>query len=86
MVRTSYDLEYGQASVELQREGVQKRGARIAIVDDLLATGGTLKAACQLINLLEIEAEVVECFVIMELGFLAGRNAVPAKIESMLTF
>lgn len=46
-MKTTYDLEYGTASVEMQKSGL-KEGDRVMVVDDLLATGGTLAAACDL--------------------------------------
>ena len=73
-----YALEYGNAAVEVQKEAFEKK-QRILIVDDLLATGGTLKAAVDLVR--SLDSEVVECFVIMELAFINGREKVPNDIQ-----
>jgi adenine phosphoribosyltransferase len=70
-VQRTYDLEYGQATVELHRDAV-RRGQRVVLIDDLLATGGTAEAACQLFE--EIGAKVVEVAFLIELDFLKGRE------------
>lgn len=80
-VSECYSLEYGQAEVELQREALQP-GARVLLVDDLLATGGTLAAACQLVE--KCGATVVSCWVAIELTELAGRQKVGTEIVSLL--
>lgn len=69
-IQRSYALEYGEATVEMHRDGVAK-GDRVVIIDDLLATGGTLKAACELVD--ELGATIHEVWVLIELGFLPGR-------------
>jgi adenine phosphoribosyltransferase len=66
----TYDLEYGQDSLEVHTDAVAKR-KRVLMVDDLLATGGTMKACCDLIE--QIGGEVVGVTVLIELGFLDGR-------------
>jgi adenine phosphoribosyltransferase len=75
-VRRTYSLEYGEASIELHADAVRP-GQRVAIVDDLLATGGTALAACQLVE--ELGGEVVEVAFLIELGFLAGRTALAGR-------
>jgi len=70
-IQRSYDLEYGQATVEIHRDSLGK-GEKVLIVDDLLATGGTLKASCELVEALG--ASVAEIWVLIELGFLSGRD------------
>ena len=70
-VAESYALEYGEDTLELHEDAVQK-GDRVVLVDDLLATGGTLAAACKLVE--RLGAEVVGCSVLVELGFLDGRK------------
>ncbi len=70
-VSMSYDLEYGSATIEMHTDAV-KKGQRVVVVDDLLATGGTAGAACKLLS--DQGAEVVECAFIVELGFLGGRE------------
>jgi adenine phosphoribosyltransferase len=73
--RQQYDLEYGSAELHVHVDGFVK-GANVLLVDDLLATGGTLAAACQLIEL--AQAKVVSCAVLVELTFLKGRDKLAA--------
>jgi adenine phosphoribosyltransferase len=70
-ISRSYDLEYGSATLEAHVDTVNK-GDRIVILDDLLATGGTMKATCEL--LAELGAEIVEVGCLVELSFLPGRQ------------
>ncbi|NXL48880.1 APT phosphoribosyltransferase, partial [Podilymbus podiceps] len=65
----SYALEYGKAELEIQSDAVEP-GQKVVIVDDLLATGGTMSAACELMK--RLKAEVLECLVIIELKLLKG--------------
>jgi len=74
-ISRSYDLEYGSATLEAHIDSV-KPGARVVILDDLLATGGTMKAACELLH--ELDAEIVEVGCLVELGFLPGRQVLEA--------
>ncbi|MBI4212296.1 MAG: adenine phosphoribosyltransferase [Deltaproteobacteria bacterium] len=67
----SYDLEYGQATIEMHVDAVNK-GERVVVIDDLLATGGTAGAACALVQ--KCGGSVVECAFVVELGFLHGRD------------
>ena len=66
----SYELEYGTDSVEIHRDAV-KPAQRVLMVDDLLATGGTMEAACRLVE--ELRGEIVGIAFLIELGFLEGR-------------
>jgi adenine phosphoribosyltransferase len=66
----SYQLEYGEAVLEIQQDSFQP-GDRVLIVDDVLATGGTAAAALQAIR--ECGAQAVGVAVLLELGFLSGR-------------
>jgi len=66
-----YDLEYGSAELHMHVDGV-KTGARVLLVDDVLATGGTMAAACKLIE--QAGGSVVGCAFLIELGFLKGRS------------
>jgi adenine phosphoribosyltransferase len=66
-LRKSFELEYGSAEIEIHTEDV-KRNSRILLVDDLIATGGTLQASCEL--LVEAGARVVEIFGVIGLPFL----------------
>jgi adenine phosphoribosyltransferase len=69
--RASYQLEYGSDTLEVHRDAI-KPGARVLIADDLIATGGTAAAACELVAMLG--GKVVECAFVIELGFLKGRE------------
>jgi adenine phosphoribosyltransferase len=82
-VRRAYDLEYGSAEIEVPR-GVLA-GKRVLVVDDVLATGGTLRAAAELIA--EAGGTVVGLAVILEIGFLDGRAALTGlpPLEVLLT-
>ena len=66
-----YDLEYGKDTIEIHSDAV-KEGDNILIVDDLLATGGTMAAACQLIK--KLKGNVVECSFIVDLPDIGGRK------------
>ena len=70
--RESYKLEYGEATLEIHRDAV-KRGERVLLVDDVLATGGTLGAALKLAQRLGGEVAGAACF--LEIEFLKGRAA-----------
>jgi adenine phosphoribosyltransferase len=70
VLRREYSLEYGSAVLELSAQAV-RAGERVLVVDDVLATGGTARAACELVE--EAGAEVVGLAVLLELAFLAGR-------------
>jgi adenine phosphoribosyltransferase len=83
-LRESYALEYGSDSLEMHEDAVAK-GERIALVDDLLATGGTMSAARRLIE--RSGGVVSACLFVIELGFLGGRaklDGVP--VESLLRY
>mgnify|MGYP001613902404 CR=1 FL=1 len=70
-IRQQYDLEYGTAAVEIHKDAITK-GQSVLIVDDLLATGGTLLAAIKLVELLG--GKILECAVVVELPELNGRE------------
>lgn len=70
-LEASYDLEYGSATIEVHRDAFAP-GERVLIVDDVLATGGTARAAVELVR--RAGAEVVAIAVLMELAFLNGRE------------
>ena len=71
VVTASYDLEYGSNELELHRDAIDE-GDKILIVDDLLATGGTVKAACDLIE--ELDGDIVSVAFLLELEELNGRD------------
>ena len=70
-VSRSYDLEYGSATIEMHRDSI-KPGQKVAVIDDLIATGGTVEAAVKLIE--ELGGEVVKIVFLMELAGLKGRE------------
>ena len=72
--QVSYALEYGEAVLELHRDAIEP-GDRVLVVDDVLATGGTAAATCSLVE--SCGGTVTGVAVLMELGFLAGRAALP---------
>ena len=77
--RHDYELEYGQGTLELHIDAVEKR-QRVVIIDDLLATGGTAEAAAKLVE--KCGGEIVELAFLVELGFLHGRD----KLEKYPVF
>lgn len=83
--RVEYDLEYGKDSVEVHIDAASK-GHKVALVDDLLATGGTAAAAYNLLT--KLGAEVSTIGFITELGFLDGRKKLPANADvfSLITY
>ena len=70
-VSQAYDLEYGVAEIEIHKDAI-KKGDKVIIMDDLIATGGTLEASCKLIE--ELGGEVVKVVCLMELKGLKGRE------------
>jgi len=84
VTKIDYDLEYGSASLEVHRDAVVP-GDKVLVVDDLLATGGTALAACELIEALG--AEVVSCAFLIELNGLGGRERLePRTLHSVLSY
>lgn len=84
-LKETYTLEYGNDSLEIHEDAV-KSGDRVLIVDDLLATGGTASAACNLVT--KTGADIVGCAFIIELNDLKGRAKLPkdCKIVSMVEY
>ncbi|MEN3537064.1 adenine phosphoribosyltransferase [Microbispora sp. ZYX-F-249] len=79
----SYDLEYGSATIEVHADAFDP-GDRVLIVDDVLATGGTARAAVELVR--RTGAEVVAVSFLMELSFLSGRDRLPGlDVRTLLT-
>jgi adenine phosphoribosyltransferase len=70
-IEEKYDLEYGTDTLEIHRDAV-KKGQKVLIVDDLLATGGTLQATCKLVE--KLGGKVAGILVLIELSFLKGRE------------
>lgn len=80
----AYQLEYGSATLEAQCDAIGETD-RILLADDVLATGGTAAAACQLIN--KLGGSVAGCAFVVELDFLHGRNKLgEGKIHSLLHY
>jgi adenine phosphoribosyltransferase len=73
-IRAAYELEYGTDAVEIHRDAL-KPGQKVLVLDDLLATGGTLAATCRLVK--ELGAEIIEVATLIELCFLNGRAKLP---------
>ena len=85
-IKESYSLEYGTDTIEMHADAV-KQGDRVLVIDDLLATGGTAVAACNLVK--KVGAEVVASAFIIELDPLKGREKIEAngvKVVSMLNY
>ena len=78
-----YDLEYGTDSIEIQADAVTP-GQRVVILDDLLATGGTLAAATELFR--KVGADVVGAACIIELSFLNGRDKLDIPCSTLVTY
>jgi adenine phosphoribosyltransferase len=79
-----YDLEYGSAELHVHIDGVSP-GAQVLLVDDLLATGGTMQAGCQLIE--KAGGKVGGVAVLVELTFLKGRDRLrPHEVFSLIRF
>jgi adenine phosphoribosyltransferase len=80
----SYDLEYGSATLEVHTDALTDQD-RVLVVDDVLATGGTAAASCQLIN--KSGAEIAACAFVLELDALAGRKKLSDyRIHSLLHY
>ncbi len=80
----SYDLEYGSATLEVHSDAFNDQD-RVLLIDDLLATGGTAKASCELVE--KFGATVVACAFVVELDFLDGRNKLSDyEVHSLLHY
>ena len=83
-VSAKYDLEYGQAEIEIHKDAI-KPGEKVVIVDDLIATGGTIEAAAKLVE--QLGGEVVKIIFLMELAGLNGREKLSKyDVESIITY
>ena len=80
----SYDLEYGSATMEIHKDAL-KKGEKVIILDDLLATGGTIVASIELVEKCGAEVMGIEC--VVELNELKGRERLKGyKVNSILTY
>ena len=70
-MKVEYELEYGRDALEIIHDAIRPH-ARVLLIDDLLATGGTMSACCQLVE--KFECEIVGVAFLIELGFLNGRE------------
>lgn len=75
-ISASYELEYGADTLEVHSDAI-KPGDRVLIHDDVLATGGTAKAVCELVE--RLGGEIVQCNFLMELSFLNGREKLGSR-------
>ena len=83
-VSADYSLEYGADSLELHADSFGP-GARVLIHDDLLATGGTARALCELVT--QLGGEVVGCAFLIELAFLGGRERLdPHETRALISY
>jgi len=83
-ISQEYSLEYGKAEIEIHTDAI-KAGQKVVIVDDLIATGGTLKAAAQLVE--RLEGQVVRIVCLIELAGLNGRAKLSGyDVESVITY
>ncbi|WOV88761.1 adenine phosphoribosyltransferase [Sporosarcina oncorhynchi] len=83
-IAVEYDLEYGKDSLTIHRDAI-KPGQRVLIVDDLLATGGTVEATVELVE--KLGGIVAGCAFLIELSYLDGREKLKGyKIQSLMTY
>jgi adenine phosphoribosyltransferase len=84
-VAMKYELEYGFDTLEMHEDAIAK-GQRVLIVDDVLATGGTMKACCDLVT--QLGGEIAGVAVVIELEALGGRKRVPnpERVHSVLRY
>lgn len=79
----TYDLEYGSDTIEIQRDAVSP-GQRVVVLDDLLATGGTMQATVELVR--KLGGHVAGCGCIIELSFLAGKQRLDVPCHSLISY
>lgn len=72
-ISASYELEYGSDVLEMHTDAIEK-GENVLIHDDVLATGGTAKAVCELVE--QLGGNIIQCNFLMELTFLNGREKI----------
>lgn len=82
-IGVEYALEYGTNKLEIHRDAL-KPGAKVVLIDDLLATGGTVAAAHDLLS--QLGAEVIEMAFVIELEFLKGREKLQRPVFSLLKY
>ncbi|WP_373518106.1 adenine phosphoribosyltransferase [Pricia sp.] len=83
-ISVTYDLEYGTDTLEIHKDAIQK-GDKVLIHDDVLATGGTAKATCELVE--RLGGEIVQCNFLMALDFLKGEEKLKGyEIRSLMQY
>jgi adenine phosphoribosyltransferase len=82
-IEHEYELEYGTDTIEIQHDAVEK-GQRVVVLDDLLATGGTMAASIELLR--KVGADVVGSACMIELSFLNGRGKLGVPFDSLMTY
>ncbi len=83
-ISQKFQLEYGTAEIEIHEDAIRE-GDKVVIIDDLIATGGTIAAAIELVE--KLQGEVVECAFLVELPDLKGRDVLKGKnVFSMIEF
>jgi adenine phosphoribosyltransferase len=82
-IRHEYDLEYGTDVIEIQKDAITP-GQRVVVLDDLLATGGTMAASIKLLR--EVGAVVTGAAFIIELAFLKGREKLDVPVTSLVSY
>ena len=83
-IEQTYDLEYGSATIEMHKDSI-KPGQRVVVVDDLIATGGTVAAAVKLIE--KLGGKVDKCVFLMELAGLNGREKLKGyDVETVISY
>lgn len=83
-IEETYDLEYGSATIEIHKDAI-KPGQKVVLVDDLIATGGTVEAAIRLVE--RLGGEVVKVVFLMELAGLEGRKKLEGyEVESVVVY
>jgi adenine phosphoribosyltransferase len=83
-ISREYELEYGTATIEMHKDSI-KPGQKVVVIDDLIATGGTIEAAIKMIE--ELGGEVVKVVFLMELAGLAGRERLAGyDVESVICY
>lgn len=82
-VGVEYALEYGTATLEMHTDAIRP-GDKVLICDDLLATGGTAAACCELVR--RLGGEIVGCAFVIELDFLRGRERLDAPVRSLIHY
>lgn len=83
-ISKTYELEYGSATIEIHKDAI-KEGQKVVLVDDLIATGGTMKAAAELVE--ELGGKVVKMLFLIELAGLEGRKVLSDyEVASVVTY